>query len=122
MIFTTGCSAIVVLALWIAGHGNAPIIVFAVLYGFFSGAYVSLGPAVIAQISEIRQIGVRNGTVYAFVAVAALTGNPIAGALISRNDGDFLYLQVFCGVTMVLGCALFVASRAAKVGVTFKKF
>lgn len=66
MIITTAFSAIVVLALWLPSASNAPIIVFCVLYGFSSGAFVSLGPALIAQISPIREIGTRNGTFFLF--------------------------------------------------------
>ncbi|PQE19424.1 monocarboxylate permease protein [Rutstroemia sp. NJR-2017a BBW] len=122
MILTTALSSIIVLALWLPSRGNVPILLFAGFYGFFSGAFVSLGPAVIGQISEIRQIGVRTGTVYLVVSVAALTGSPIAGALVSRKHGQFQYLQIFCGVTMVVGTTLFVAARAVKVGFAWKKF
>lgn len=122
MILTTFTSSIIVLALWIPSSGNIPIIIFAGLYGFFSGACVSLGPAVVGQISEIKQIGVRTGTVYAFVAIAALTGSPIAGALVTRKHGEFEYLQVFCGVTMFAGTALFFAACAMKVGFEWKIF
>ncbi|PQE23071.1 monocarboxylate permease protein [Rutstroemia sp. NJR-2017a WRK4] len=122
MILTTALSSIVVLALWLPSRGNVPILLFAGFYGFFSGAFVSLGPAVIGQISEIRQIGVRTGTVYLVVSVAALTGSPIAGALVSRKHGQFQYLQIFCGVTMVVGTTLFVAARAVKVGFAWKRF
>lgn len=93
MILTTGFSAIIVLALWLPAHGNAPIIVFSALYGFSSGAFVSLGPALIAQISPIREIGVRTGTFFACIAIAGLCGNPIGGALVGQDDGGFLYLQ-----------------------------
>ena len=122
MILTTVLSSVMVLALWLPSHGNVPIITFAGFYGCFSGAFVSLGPAVIGQISEIREIGVRTGTVYALVSIAALTGSPIAGALVSRKHGQFQYLQIFCGVTMVVGTALFVAARAVKVKFAWKKF
>ena len=116
MILTTACSAIIVLALWLPSRGSIPIILFAALFGFFSGAFVSLGPAVVAQISDVRQIGIRNGTVYALVAFAALTGNPIGGAPVSRKQGQFEYLQIFCRVSMVVGSALFLAARIVKVG------
>lgn len=43
---------------------------------------MSLVPSVVAQISDIRQIGVRNGTVFFIVSIAALTGTPI-GKLLS---------------------------------------
>ncbi len=121
MITTCGFSFIIVLALWLPSKGIAPIIVFCLLYGFSSGAFVSMAPSLVAQISDIRQIGVRNGTLFAIVSIAALTGNPIGGALISRNDGGFLYLQIFCGVSMAVGTVLFIASRWVQCGFALKK-
>lgn len=120
MITTTTFSAIIVLALWLPAKSNAPIIVFCILYGFSSGAFVSLGPSLIAQVSPIREIGIRNGTFFLFVSIGGLTGNPIGGALISRNNGDFTYLQIFCGVTMAAGAALYFASRWVQCGFKMK--
>jgi MFS family permease len=120
MIVTTAFSAIIVLALWLPSKGNAPIIVFSALYGFSSGAFVSLAPSLIAQISPIREIGIRSGTYFLCVAVGGLTGNPIGGALISRDDGNFLYLQIFCGVTMAVGSAIYLGSRWVQCGFKLK--
>lgn len=122
MILTTSLSSITVLALWLPSRGNIPILLFAGFYGFFSGAFVSLGPAIVGQISEINQIGIRTGTVYLIVSIAALTGSPIAGALVARKDGQFEYLQIFCGVSMVIGTGLFVAARWVKVGLRWERF
>ncbi|CAG8954951.1 hypothetical protein HYFRA_00008640 [Hymenoscyphus fraxineus] len=119
MLCTTAFSAIIVLAIWLPSRGNAPIIVFCTLYGFSSGAFVSMGPAILAQISPIREIGVRTGTFFAFVAFAGLTGNPIGGALVT-DGGDFTHLQIFCGCTMVAGTVLFLAARWVQVGFKWK--
>lgn len=120
MIITTGFSAIIVFALWLPSASNAPIIVFALLYGFSSGAFVSLVPALLAQISPIREIGVRSGTLFAIISLAGLTGNPIGGALLSKDHGDFLYLQIFCGATMTVGTLVFIASRWVQCGFKMK--
>ena len=104
-------AAIIVLALWLPSRANAPILVFAALYGFASGAFVSMAPALVAQVSDIRQIGVRNGTVFAICSIGALVGNPIAGALLSGNSTDFTHLQIFTGVLMMAGSTFFVCSR-----------
>jgi hypothetical protein len=53
-----------VLALGLPASSNAAFITFAALYGFASGAYVSLLPAQMAQISEVHQIGVRIGVTF----------------------------------------------------------
>ena len=106
MIVMMACSGVLVLALWLPSRGNIPTIIFAVCYGFFSGAYVSLGPTLVAQVSKISQIGLRNGSLYFMVSIAALTGNPIAGALISTNKGKFADMQIFAGVVLCAGAAL----------------
>ena len=102
---------ILCLALWLPAAANAPVIVFAVFYGFGSGAFVSMVPALVARISDIRQIGLRSGTLFACISIAGLVGNPIAGALSVRNDGGFVYLQIFAGVAIVLGSTLMIATR-----------
>ncbi|KAH7369981.1 riboflavin transporter MCH5 [Rhexocercosporidium sp. MPI-PUGE-AT-0058] len=116
MIITTGFSAIIVLALWLPSSGNIPIIIFCVLYGFSSGAFVSMGPSLMAQISPIRELGTRNGTFFLCVAIGGLTGNPIGGALIGSDNGGFHHLQIFCGVTMAAGSLVYVADRWVQVG------
>ncbi|MCJ1482695.1 hypothetical protein MMC06_002861, partial [Schaereria dolodes] len=82
MIIITYFSSIIVLALWLPARANAPTILFAALYGFGSGAFVSLAPALVAQVSDIRTIGVRTGTLFAIISTASLAGSPIGGALI----------------------------------------
>ncbi|KAB8071468.1 major facilitator superfamily domain-containing protein [Aspergillus leporis] len=102
-------SGIIVLALWIPAKGSAPLIVFAALYGFGSGAFVSLLPAMIAQISDVREIGLRVGMEFATMSVAALVSNPIGGALI--DHGSFRDLQIFCGVVLLGGSVGFGMAR-----------
>ena len=120
-IATTVFSTIIVLALWIPGTSNAAIIVFSILYGFASGAFVAMVAALVAQVSDIRQIGVRNGTNFFVISWAALTGNPIAGALISEHNGGYLGLQLFCGIVIFVGALFFIASRHVQVGPGLKK-
>ncbi|TVY42760.1 Fujikurins efflux protein [Lachnellula occidentalis] len=120
MIVTSAFSAIIVLGLWLPSSGNAPILVFSALYGFSSGAFVSLAPSLIAQISPIREIGVRTGTFFLCVSFAGLTGSPIGGALLTQDNGEFHDLQIFAGVTMVAGTILFAASRWVQCGFSLK--
>ena len=116
MIVTSFLSTILVLGLWLPARGNVPFILFAAFFGFSSGAFVSLAPALIAQISDIRQIGVRTGSMFMVISVAALVGNPIGGALIAAEKGDYTHLQIFCGVMMFAGSCVFVAARASLKG------
>ena len=116
MIATSYLSAILVLALWIPARGNTPIILFAAFYGFSSGAFVSLAPALVAQISDVRQIGIRTGTMFCVISIAALTGSPIGGALNSAQRGSYVNLQIFCGVMMIVGSTVFIMARTSLVG------
>lgn len=107
----TATAAIVVLALGIPASGNAAFITFAALYGFASGAFVSLLPAQLAQISKIEQIGVRVGVTFACLSFAGLVGNPIAGAIVDHQGGKFWGLNVFSGVMLATGAILFLLTR-----------
>lgn len=112
MILFSYLSGILVLALWLPSRSNAPVIVFSALYGFGSGAFVSLAPALVAQISDLREVGVRNGTFFSIISFAALTGTPIGGALVPDVlHGSYTKLQIFCGVVMLAGATLFIAAR-----------
>ena len=117
----TGFSVIVILALWIPATTNASTIVFAILYGFGSGAVVALPSAMIAQISDVRKIGTRIGTLYACSSFAVLTGSPIGGALVTAQGGRYTHVQVFTGIIMAVGCAFFIAARISLGGTKLLK-
>ncbi|KAF1985775.1 monocarboxylate transporter [Aulographum hederae CBS 113979] len=116
IIILTFFTSIITFALWIPARANAPIIVFAALYGFGSGTFVSMIPAVIAQISpDMTKIGVRTGTCFVFISIAALVSNPIGGALVEARGGDFLGAQIFAGCVMFGGGVALVAARGVQV-------
>jgi predicted MFS family arabinose efflux permease len=104
-------AATIVLALGIPASSNAAFITFAGLYGFASGAFVSLLPAQIAHISKVEEIGVRVGVTFATVSFAGLVGNPIAGAIVSANNGAFWGLNLFAGMTLMAGAIMFTMTR-----------
>ncbi|ORY63696.1 major facilitator superfamily domain-containing protein [Leucosporidium creatinivorum] len=84
---------------------------FAILYGFFSGGYVSLVNPVFASMANApTEIGARIGVAFVLVGLAALVGTPIAGALLVRTP-SFVAPICFSAGVMVIGCALFVLAR-----------
>lgn len=121
MIIICLISAIFCFAIWIPVKDTAGIIVFVVIFGFSSGGFISLAPTLIAQISDIRQIGTRIGAAFAVYSVGALIGSPIGGAIVSAQDGDYLGLQLFCGCCMISGTVLFCAARYVQEGFSLKK-
>ncbi|KAJ5114618.1 hypothetical protein NUU61_000377 [Penicillium alfredii] len=90
---------------------------FAVFYGLFAAGIQSLFPATLSTLTtDLKKIGVRMGMVLSVVAVAALIGSPIAGALIQRDDGEYLYAQMFMGSTILLGTLTLIGARVTRVG------
>lgn len=100
-----------VLALWLPGNSHATAILFAAAFGFSSGAYTALSPALVAQISDIHEIGTRSGARYAFMSFSALLGSPIGGALISEANGEYWKLQIFTGIMLAGGTLFYCATR-----------
>lgn len=121
MIFISGLSGVITLALWVPGKSTATTVVYGAVFGFASGGFISLLPAVVAQISDIREIGTRTGIAFFSSALGALTGSPIGGAIVSAQGGRFLGLQLFCGIVMTMSMVCFIASRTIQVGLTLKK-
>lgn len=111
MILMAILNAIVVLALWLPATGNAPIILFAALFGITSGAGIGLVPALCAKLSPIKDIGVRTGSAFAVASLAALTGSPIGGAIVGAQHGSYQGAILFSGVSFFVATALFVVAR-----------
>lgn len=109
-------SGIITLALWLPAKSNAPLIVYAALYGYASGSFVSLLPAAVAQISDITEIGHRVGLEFAIIGIPALVSNPIGGAFITLDNGSFRDMQIWTGVTLLAGSTMFIFARASQVG------
>lgn len=102
LIPSTALMAIFTLALWLHAQDLASIITYSVFYGFFSGSWFALQTSCIAQISKMEKIGVRMGMAYSLVSFAALVGEPIAGAILARENGSYKGLIVFTGVSLLL--------------------
>lgn len=116
MIVMGALTTVLILGLWLPPTGNAPIIVFAALFGVSSGAGIGLTPALCAKLSPVRDIGVRTGTVFIISAFAGLTGSPIGGAIISRSGESFDNAIAFSGIACAIGTMLFVVTGIAFAG------
>ncbi|MCJ1307735.1 hypothetical protein MMC25_001383 [Agyrium rufum] len=107
----------IVLYCWIAIDSRGGLIAFSVLYGSFVAALQALFPAALTSLTtDLKKVGTRTGMVFSIVAFAVLTGPPLAGALISRENGSYTYAQVFAGTAMTAGSCLLAATRFAKTG------
>ena len=113
--FTTSASAILAFG-WIGISDSAPgLIIWALLYGAFSGAFVSLQTPTVAAITpDMRMVGGRMGMNNFCLALGVLVGNPIAGAI--NGMGSWAGMQAFCGVSLTISAILTAAMWAVTAG------
>ncbi|KAJ5539766.1 hypothetical protein N7513_008098 [Penicillium frequentans] len=108
-------SSIMILCLWLPfdyHSSNAGLIVFAVAYGFFSGAFVSIMMPCCAKSGSLETLGRQIGTYQGVIAVSCLTGLPIMGAILGRqHDSTYEGMQIFAIVTMFIGSVFLLVSR-----------
>jgi predicted MFS family arabinose efflux permease len=104
---TTTASATVLAFCWIAiRHSTAGLVVWCFLYGFFSGAFVSLqGAAVASMTKDLRTIGTRFGINMFAGALGILIGSPVGGAIFPRSWPG---AQTFCGASLLCATACIV--------------
>ncbi|PGH10714.1 hypothetical protein AJ79_05305 [Helicocarpus griseus UAMH5409] len=117
MVLTSLICAVLTLGVWLtAGENITAIICYAVLFGFWSGAAISLGPVCISQVCETKDYGKRSGTTFTIVSIGTLTGIPIAGAIQQRDGGKFDWLIVFGGLLYVVATVAFIIARGICAG------
>ncbi|KZF25870.1 putative MFS monocarboxylate transporter [Xylona heveae TC161] len=104
-------SAIVALA-WIRIDNDPGTIVFSALFGFLSGAIVSLPPTVAASLSpDLKKVGTRMGMCFCFAALGLLIGNPIGDVLLNIPEKKFYGAQAFSGSMILGGAGFYIIAR-----------
>ncbi|TGO13686.1 hypothetical protein BTUL_0065g00440 [Botrytis tulipae] len=95
-----------IITLWIPFtyySSHTGLIFFAVVYGFLSGAFISLMMPCCAKSGTLQTLGQGFGTFQSIIAISCLTGVPISGAILNgEGSGDeYLGLQIFSAVAMM---------------------
>ena len=72
---------------WPFATSKGALVAIAVIYGFCSGAYVSLLPVPVVMMGDMHDAGRRTGIVMTVVALGAIAGPPISGAIAEATDG-----------------------------------
>jgi MFS family permease len=115
-ITSLACTAFI-LGLWQESYGSETrITVFAVLFGFFSGAAISLTPVCVGQVCKVEDLGKRNGTAFFVASFGALVGVPIAAAVLEANGGDYSGLIWFGGAFYLVASIAFCVARGVAGG------
>ncbi|BCR87928.1 uncharacterized protein ACHE_40492A [Aspergillus chevalieri] len=109
------CAVSALLYGWIGVHSTGGFYGFVVIYGICANAVQTLFPSALSQLTtDLSKVASRVGMVFTVGSFACLTGPPIAGALISKKGGDYLWAQLFGGTSVILGFVLLSVARWTK--------
>ncbi|PFH53268.1 hypothetical protein AMATHDRAFT_137721 [Amanita thiersii Skay4041] len=108
--FLSGLSCVV---LWLPARSLMLLYVFAGVYGFFSGAFISIITPCVAQISDTHEIGTRIGMLYTIISFPSLIGGPVAGLLLVRSQGSYSGVIPFSGSTIMAGSVVILCAKLA---------
>ena len=110
IVICTFCSAVFAYG-WIGIHGLGGSIGFAIVYGFTSGAVVSIQASVVASlVPDVRVIGTWLGMTLFVAGLGILIGSPIAGVLVDPVTGSFSDAFIFSGSFTFVGGVLFLVA------------
>lgn len=114
----TAASVAVVLYCWPAvRHSQGSLYGFAFAYGLVASGIQSLfAVSLTALTDDLSKLGTRMGLVVSLVAIASLTGSPIAGAILQGSGGDYLPAQMWAASSMLLAAAALAAARVCRTG------
>ncbi|KAJ5697486.1 hypothetical protein N7488_011170 [Penicillium malachiteum] len=118
---TTVLSAVAVFGFWLpatfAGttvsvtSAEVLFIFFAILYGAFGSAYISLFPASLIELFGIQHFTSVNGALYLIRGMGALVGTPLTGLLLPGQSA-LSSVSTYERATITVGVLLFAASMA----------
>ncbi|KAH8648701.1 major facilitator superfamily domain-containing protein [Xylariales sp. PMI_506] len=123
MCVTSLTCTVFILGLWLRAADNlAKVISFVVLFGFWSGAAISLSPVCVSRVCKIEDYGKSTGMAYFVASFGALVGIPIAGALLDTTSDPYQSLIIFAGSAYGLSFVVFCIARVYAGGCKFVPF
>jgi len=87
----------IVTYVWPFATTKASLVAIAVIYGFCSGAYISLLLLPVVVMGDMHDAGRRTGTAMTVIALGAIVGPPISGA-IAQTTGGFKAVGYYAGI------------------------
>jgi len=101
-----------VFVLALLGVTNAGgVIAVSLLYGAMNAGFISVVPALLAEISNnVGEVGLRMGLWFSSACLAALFGQPISGALLT-DKYVWAHGTIFAGVCLLAGGVIMLVSR-----------
>ncbi|PIL24395.1 MFS general substrate transporter [Ganoderma sinense ZZ0214-1] len=90
-------------------------IAVAIVYGASSGVFVSLLSTPIVRMGRMEDVGVRVGMCFTVMALSAVAGPPISGA-INDATGGFKFTGIYAGSTVMAAVVFLMMTRMSLLG------
>lgn len=99
------------LVIWPISHSVGPLAVFAIISGFFGGAFFSLMPGVLSSIFGTKRLGVVFGMIVTSWSPGYLAGSLVAGIILQASGSEtdpksFIPAIIYAGVTSLAAAFL----------------
>lgn len=102
----------IMLLVWMRVDSTGGFYAFVVLYGICANAVQTLFPSTLSSlVKDPSKMGQRVGMVFGVGSLACLTGPPLAGVLIGVGGGSYVYMQLFGGLSIMVGFVFLGISR-----------
>lgn len=100
---------------WVGVKTRAGMYAFSVFLGMANGAAQGIVLGALASLTaDPRKMGVRFGMVATLSGVATLAGPPIAGAIIDKTSGGYVWAQIWAGAVFLASSFIIAAARMSK--------
>ena len=103
----------------VAVHDVGGLVVTTLLFGFFSGVFVAMPPAVFYSLTKDQsRVGTRIGMGLAMAGLGVLIGGPAAGALLGDGNANLNWtgLWTFAGVVALVAGVIYSILRVWRAG------
>lgn len=116
VMLTVMVSSAVLMYGWLGITSFGGLVVFALLYGLFSGGVVSMTPTVVVKLTtDMSRVGTRLGMLTFVAGLTLLCGPPIAGAIVGNYErSDWLATIGYGAAGLTTGAFCFALAKVAQ--------
>ncbi|KAM5533514.1 hypothetical protein V8D89_012851 [Ganoderma adspersum] len=104
-------SGLTQLLVWTFVSTYAGIMAFGIMYGFVCGCFLSLTPAVAAQLYGSGRLAGLSGLMLLFNLPGNSAGAPLGGAILSATGNNWVAVSVYSGSLQIVGALVLLYAR-----------